>query len=185
MSKRVLIYSHVALWEPHHATTIEIAMRHHDRGDEVIVLSCFGDLRSCPANPVHKETACSACRSQSCRTIRAVLPDTVTHIRLHLEPARPGEVSPDHISMSWLKSFSHCGFPVCELVLSQLVDDARVMLDQVLGQLSEGNLHPEPTAFDHLKTFGIIAACEESNDTGRPVEMDEFFDRHNLPSAWR
>ena len=67
----------------------------------------------------------------------------------------------------------------------RLVDDARVMLDQVLGQLSEGNLHPEPTAFDHLKTFGIIAACEESNDTGRPVEMDEFFDRHNLSSAWR
>ncbi|MEE8157867.1 MAG: hypothetical protein V3T78_00670, partial [Dehalococcoidia bacterium] len=67
----------------------------------------------------------------------------------------------------------------------QLVDDARVMLDQILGQLSEGSLHPEPTAFDHLKTFGIIAACEESNDTGRPVEMDEFFDSHNLPSAWR
>jgi predicted dehydrogenase len=67
----------------------------------------------------------------------------------------------------------------------RLVDDARVMLSQILTQLSAGNLRPEPTAIDHLKTFGIIAACEESNNTGKPVEMDEFFDRHNLPPNWR
>ena len=67
----------------------------------------------------------------------------------------------------------------------QLVDDARVMVSEILDQLAEGNLQPEPNAIDHLKTFGIIAACEESNDTGLPVEMEEFFDRHGMPSHWR
>ena len=59
------------------------------------------------------------------------------------------------------------------------------MVSEILDQLAEGNLQPEPNAIDHLKTFGIIAACEESNDTGLPVEMEEFFDRHGMPSHWR
>jgi predicted dehydrogenase len=67
----------------------------------------------------------------------------------------------------------------------RLVDDARVMLAEFMEQLSQGDLNPEPTAEDHMRTFGVIAACEESNATGQPVIMSDFYDRHNVPQEWR
>lgn len=66
----------------------------------------------------------------------------------------------------------------------RLVDDARLMLPHVVQQLRNGDLHPHPSGIDHLKTFGVIAACEESSATGQPIIMREFFDRHNVPSSW-
>ena len=66
----------------------------------------------------------------------------------------------------------------------RLVDDARLMLPDVVQQLRDGNLRPHPSGIDHLKTFGAIAACEESDQTGQPVEMAEFYERHNVPSDW-
>ena len=65
-----------------------------------------------------------------------------------------------------------------------LVDDTRAMVSQYLTSLSDGDLAPEPNAKEHLKTFGIIAACEESNKTGQTVEMAEFFQKHNVPQDW-
>lgn len=66
----------------------------------------------------------------------------------------------------------------------RLVDDARLMLPDVVRQLLEGNLRPHPSGVDHLKTFGLIAAAEESHRSGQPVVMAEFFDRHNVPAEW-
>jgi predicted dehydrogenase len=65
------------------------------------------------------------------------------------------------------------------------IDDTRAMLSHVLVQLLDGALHPEPSALDHLKTFAATCACEESSDTGRPIEIAEFLDRHGVPAAWR
>ena len=66
-----------------------------------------------------------------------------------------------------------------------LVDDARIMTTELLTQLLEGELHPEPTAIDHLKTFAVAAACEESDTSKLPIELSDFYDRHNVPVAWR
>lgn len=66
----------------------------------------------------------------------------------------------------------------------RLVDDARLMLPHVVAQLRQGKLRPHPSGIEHLKTFGAIAACEESSRTGRPVVMREFFEQHNVPEAW-
>lgn len=65
-----------------------------------------------------------------------------------------------------------------------LTDDARLMLADVAAQLLAGKLRPHPSGMDHLKTFGLIAACEESHTTGQPVTMAEFFARHDVPAAW-
>ena len=65
-----------------------------------------------------------------------------------------------------------------------LVDDARLMLTHVVQQLLAGELHPVPSGIDHLKTFGLIAACEESHETGRPVTMADFYARHHVPTHW-
>ena len=66
----------------------------------------------------------------------------------------------------------------------RLVDDARLMLPHVVQQIREGKLRPHPSGVDHLKTFGLIAACEESDVTGQPVIMKEFFEHHNVAAAW-
>ena len=58
----------------------------------------------------------------------------------------------------------------------RLVDDARLMLTDVVAQIRNGELRPHPSGVDHLKTFGAIVAMEESDVSGQPVEMAEFFD---------
>jgi hypothetical protein len=58
------------------------------------------------------------------------------------------------------------------------------MLPHVIAQLRAGNLRPQPSGIEHLKTFGAIAACEESSRSGRPVVMREFYSAHNVPEAW-
>ncbi len=65
-----------------------------------------------------------------------------------------------------------------------LTDDARLMLTDVAAQLLRGELRPHPSGLDHLKTFGLIAACEESHETGQAVTMADFFARHDVPAAW-
>ena len=66
-----------------------------------------------------------------------------------------------------------------------LVDDTRLMLRDVLVQLIAGETHPHPSAVDHLKTFAVIAAMDESDSRGIPVDMAEFYERHNVPVEWR
>ncbi len=65
-----------------------------------------------------------------------------------------------------------------------LVDDARQLLTDVVEQILAGSLHPHPSGVDHLRTLGVIAACEESDRTGRSVAMDELYARHNVPARW-
>ena len=66
----------------------------------------------------------------------------------------------------------------------QLVDDARLMLTDVVAQIRAGELRPHPSGVDHLKTFGVIAAMEEADRTGDRIEMADFFARHGVPAEW-
>ena len=42
---------------------------------------------------------------------------------------------------------------------------------------------PEPSGVDHIKTFALVAACEASNASGRPMVMQEFYEQHGVPAA--
>ncbi len=66
----------------------------------------------------------------------------------------------------------------------QLVDDARLLLAHVAAQLAAGTLRPHPSGLDHLKTLGVVAACEESHHTGQAILMEDFYARHNVPDRW-
>jgi len=66
----------------------------------------------------------------------------------------------------------------------RLVDDARLMLTDVAEQLLAGVSMPEPSAIDHIKTFALVAACEASSVSGRPVVMAEFYEEHGVPQRW-
>ncbi len=61
-----------------------------------------------------------------------------------------------------------------------LIDDARLMLTDVVAQIRNGKPRPHPSGMDHLKTFGAIVAMEEADVSGQAVEMAEFFARHGV-----
>ena len=65
---KTLIFSHVPTWPSHHAEAIEIALYEANKGNEVLFVSCEGDLITCPANPEHRELICMMCRNQSKKT---------------------------------------------------------------------------------------------------------------------
>ncbi len=119
----ILIYSHVPLWTVHHAETIELALRHLNAGDRVVLLSCDGHLASCPANSFHAEAKCQACVSQTKYTLDKVLGGRVEDLRLRLED-EPTKL-PNFDSLESLTKYSLEGVPFGELVVSQLVTDTR------------------------------------------------------------
>ena len=75
--------------------------------------------------------------------------------------------------------------PVALPEQEHLVDDARLLFNDVLGQLMAGVRRPHPSARDHIRTFAVIAAMEESHTRGVAVEMDDFYERHDVPHEWR
>ncbi len=68
--------------------------------------------------------------------------------------------------------------------IENFVDDTRAMLNHVSQQLLDGIEQPTPSGVDHMKTMALTAACEEADVTGQPVEMAEFYARHNVPERW-
>jgi hypothetical protein len=74
--------------------------------------------------------------------------------------------------------------PVSLPAQERLVDDARLMLTDVATQLLAGVARPEPSGVDHIKTFALVAACEESSSSGRPIVMQEFYEQHQIPARW-
>jgi hypothetical protein len=60
---KVLIHIEDVLGQ-HYATDLEIAMSHLQQGDDVHVLTCDGDLQTCPANPGHDWRTCILCTSK-------------------------------------------------------------------------------------------------------------------------
>lgn len=125
MSKKVLIYSHVALWEIHHAETVELILKNIAVGNSVFVMSCRGDLVSCPANAFHDESACANCRKQTKYSLEKLLKNKTTNIDLVLNESEFEDCLPEEISVSSLQNFSYKDVPVGELVLSQLADDEK------------------------------------------------------------
>jgi hypothetical protein len=122
MSK-VLIFSHVPLWGVHHAEAIEIACELEAKGKEVFVLSCVGDLLSCPANPYHINHLCRICRNQTDYSKQKNFPSTVTHLKLNLSSK---VVMPEiPACASDFENFVYQKVPIGRLVISQLVDDSR------------------------------------------------------------
>lgn len=68
--------------------------------------------------------------------------------------------------------------------IENFIDDTRALLADVVKQLAEGAMLPHPSGIDHLKTMALTVACDESSASGHPVEMAEFYVRHNVPEHW-
>ena len=89
----------------HFATDLELAAEHLRRGDEVHLLTCHGDLQTCPANPFHDWRECIACKSKLRKGLNTQeLSDVNTHV-LDLAPWREEITLPTFSSIDELKNF--------------------------------------------------------------------------------
>ncbi|MGI9517230.1 MAG: hypothetical protein ACR2NP_09300, partial [Pirellulaceae bacterium] len=59
---KVLIVSPYRTVAPHFETELEIAQRHLDRGDQVSVVACLGELKGCDFNADAEHQQCQDCR---------------------------------------------------------------------------------------------------------------------------
>ena len=124
----VLIYWHVQLWPEHHAEALEIALTHIERGDSVFILSCDGELTSCPANAQHELSKCNICRKNTKYSLKNTLGNKVINVRLNLGPnGEQNELKEIHSFQSFneLRKYENNGVPFGAMVVSQIVDDLR------------------------------------------------------------
>tara|TARA_B110000027_G_scaffold63901_1_gene68535 strand:+ start:799 stop:2298 length:1500 start_codon:yes stop_codon:yes gene_type:complete len=117
---KVLMYSHVPLWEQHHAQTIEICLKHLEAKDEVLVLSCDTSLLNCPANILKKKELCNKCLKQKKRTQNVIFENKIKHLNLELN-------NDDHnIVINSIDEFIRFKFedvPFGEIAIATLITD--------------------------------------------------------------
>lgn len=153
-SEKVLVYSHVPLWSVHHAETIEIVNNLVNSGHEVFLLSCLGDLASCPANPTKDKYICNLCSQQTAYSKSALLPLNVNHLILDLsEECQVPEVP---TSFENFRDFEYEGVPIGKMVLSQLVDELQdiYIKEEILQKRGKQEILSAVKLYK--KTLGII-----------------------------
>jgi len=62
-------------------------------------------------------------------------------------------------------------------------DDSQELLKGFLKSIDENTVF-ETSGKDHLKTLCVVHACIQSAKTKKRVQMEEFNQRHNIPSDW-
>lgn len=64
---KVLVFEPCSLWTPHLETSLELAERHLQQGDDVIMLECRASVPACYANPEHRHADCLVCMDRRAR----------------------------------------------------------------------------------------------------------------------
>ena len=117
---KILVYSHVPMWEQHHAESIEICLKHLNCGDEVFMLACDMSLSHCPANFLKNKNFCNRCLKQTERTKITILENKIKHLYLELGN------DDNNVAVNSVEEFSNFKFdnvPFGEFVLSTLIGD--------------------------------------------------------------
>ena len=122
---KILIYMPFSNWVPHLATDLEIAAKHIDKGDDVHIIQCSGDLPSCEPNPNHFKLRCVSCKSKRDKGLALInLPEQNRH-ELALNKFVRNLDMPDFPSMQELKDFEIDGVDVGMTVASTLISMVR------------------------------------------------------------
>ncbi len=117
---KVLVYSHVPLWEQHHAETIEICQKHLHQNHEVFILNCNKELSNCPANINKEDSLCKKCLKQTKKTLNELFENKVKNINLKLNGTKK------KLLISNLNQFTNYTFedvPFGRMALSTLITD--------------------------------------------------------------
>jgi len=62
-------------------------------------------------------------------------------------------------------------------------DDSQELLKRFLKSIEDKTLF-ETSGQDHIKTLCVVHACVESAKEGNRVQMEKFYQRHNVPRDW-
>lgn len=108
----------------HFRTDLELAVDHLDRGDEVHLVTCHGDLRICPSNPGHDLATCFECKSKLKRGLKAESVEGAQQHVLNLEDDLRDVDVPEFGSIAELKAFTYdgvnLGMPAASSIISGL-----------------------------------------------------------------
>lgn len=120
---RVLIYLTDVIGV-HFRTDLELATDHLERGDEVHLVTCDGDLQMCPSNPGHDLATCFECKSKLRRGLQAPSVESAHQHILDLEEDIRDLQLPTFSSIQELKAYTYdgvnLGMPAASSVISGL-----------------------------------------------------------------
>ena len=124
--KVVIVSPHAAL-SPHFETELEIAQGHLDAGDEVAVMSCWGELPGCDLNLAADPKRCHACRTRREAGWRLVEP-RVSHepicepIPFPYASTLPRSTADERALKAWRPFQADLGWGVLSTLISATVD---------------------------------------------------------------
>ncbi|MDY6931779.1 MAG: hypothetical protein SVJ22_07720 [Halobacteriota archaeon] len=122
---KVLIYMPFAAWIPHLVTDLEIIANHLNKGDEVHIIQCSGDIPSCEPNPNYFKLGCILCKSRRDRGLKIVdLPEKFRH-DLALHRFRKDCDFPEFSSIKELIEYKVGGIDYGMMVASTLISMVR------------------------------------------------------------
>jgi len=122
---KILIYMPFSDWVPHLATDLEIAAKHLNKGDDVHIIQCSGDLPSCEPNPNHFKLRCVSCKSKRDKGLSLInLPELNRH-ELALNEFIRDLYLPDFSSMQELKDFEIDNVDIGMMAASTLISMVR------------------------------------------------------------
>ncbi len=64
VKQKTLLFSPFANWTLHYETDLELAQKALDRGNELTIIYCTGELASCELNPKHVSVMCKRCQAR-------------------------------------------------------------------------------------------------------------------------
>ena len=124
---RIAILSPYATVAPHFETELEIAQSHRDNGDEVILLSCTGQLANCDFNIDRSQTRCDSCigrRSMGWELVSPTISKSQTKELVQLQPV-PEQLRCDFTKLTDLMDYRIDNFEIGYACLSSLVSVVR------------------------------------------------------------
>ncbi len=155
--RRVLIYAPLAYSTPHFETDLEIAQRHLDLGDNVELVLCDAELKSCQLNPAHETPRCVQCVSRSLQgPAQLSAPVTTRQILASLTAADQAELEklPQEFSdQDALRHYTFAGFDAGMATLSSIIDFARTLIIDTRqhAELIRRTLHASVATFLAMK----------------------------------
>jgi len=114
-----------AAWIPHLVTDLEIIAKHLNKGDEVHIIQCSGDIPSCEPNPNFFKVGCILCKSRRDRGLNITgLPEKFRH-KLDLHKFLKDRDFPEFSSIKELNEYKVDGIDYGMMVASTLISMVR------------------------------------------------------------
>ncbi len=156
---KVIILSPLKAVFPHYETELEIAQRHLDMGDQVQMVSCFGELGACDFNHSGELTECQRCRGHrqmgmellSQRIKSSPFPENRA-ADLECDTLLPNIQTPQELSELMYDNFD-VGYGVLSSLVS-VTKDPEPILDQhrdLMAQFYEAAIHVYKSTIDTIQ----------------------------------